>query len=35
MGKAPGYKTDRVSTFMGLTFWSGKTDNKPINKYTS
>lgn len=31
-GKAVGYNTDKISTFMGLMFWSGKKVNKQTNK---
>lgn len=31
-GKAVGCNTDKISTFMGLMFWSGKKVNKQTNK---
>lgn len=34
MCKALGYETDKVSTFLGIMFWSGKTENKQTNKQT-
>lgn len=32
MCKALVYETDKLSTFIGIMFWSGKSGNKQTNK---